>query len=205
MTADLADDPTWLAAYRAGEQHALRRVFDAYVHDVDVIMRRGTMTKDGSRRVPGVAVDAIDDLIQDVFVKVFSHQTRSSFDGQRPFRPYLRQVARFTLVDHHRRSGRVVAHVDPNDDINVEPLWVAAPAAADDVVAQQQLTNEVRAFKEELSADEQAFVQLRFVDGVGQREVAARLQITRAEVRKRDDDVRTRLRAFLARRMRRGA
>lgn len=200
MSLDLADDKAWLSAFRDGDREALRRVFDAYVTDVDVILRRGTVTKDGQRRIVGVDSALVDDLIQDVFVKVFAEKTRTAYDGSRPFRPYLRQIARHTLIDHHRRAGREVPHVEEEPAPDADVMWMNGPMLPDDLAVQNEVIRDVQAFKAQLSDDERAFVQARFVEGMGQREVASTWKLTRTEVRKRDASIRDRLRRFLANR-----
>ncbi|TNE58443.1 MAG: sigma-70 family RNA polymerase sigma factor [Sphingomonadales bacterium] len=50
------------------------------------------------RRIPA---DQLDDLVQDVLLAL--HHKRSTYDGSRPFLPWLAAIARYRWVDHLRK------------------------------------------------------------------------------------------------------
>lgn len=55
----------------------------------------------------------VDDLVQDVLLSV--HAARSTYDANRPFRPWLAAIARNRIADRARRYTRRSAHEVPAD------------------------------------------------------------------------------------------
>jgi RNA polymerase sigma-70 factor (ECF subfamily) len=51
-----------------------------------------------------IAVDAVDDLVQDTLVSL--HRKRASYDPARPFLPWLAAIARYRWVDRLRQTYR---------------------------------------------------------------------------------------------------
>lgn len=70
------------------------------------------------RRLRG-ADDDVEDLVQDTLIAV--HTRRASYDRGRAFTAWLYAVARYKMIDHFRRVGRL-RPIDECDDL---------PAAAD--------------------------------------------------------------------------
>ena len=84
------------------------RSYDALLRAVTPLL----MTFDGRRLHQGEA-DA-QDLVQDTLMAI--HMRRESYDGSRPFTPWLFAIARHKLVDHFRRR-RVTTNIDELGDI----------------------------------------------------------------------------------------
>ena len=71
----------------------------------------------------------IEDLIQDTLMAI--HMRRESYDGARPFTPWLFAIARHKLVDHFRRR-RVSSNIDDLSEIlRVEGFEEAIEARLD--------------------------------------------------------------------------
>jgi RNA polymerase sigma-70 factor (ECF subfamily) len=56
------------------------------------------------RRMRGAEAD-IEDLVQETLIAV--HERRATYDRERPFTPWLYAIARYRLIDHHRRRREV--------------------------------------------------------------------------------------------------
>jgi RNA polymerase sigma-70 factor, ECF subfamily len=56
----------------------------------------------------------VDDVVQEILISV--HKARHTYDGQRPFRPWLSAIAKFRISDHLR--GYYAQHQDKTEDIN---------------------------------------------------------------------------------------
>ena len=98
--------PSLLRRFREGEREALSAVYRFYFDDVYRLGQHGFVTRDGLRggRIEPEA-DRVD-FVQDVFVKAFASDARLSYDGLRPYRPFLLRIARNLRVDLARRAGR---------------------------------------------------------------------------------------------------
>ena len=161
-----------LERFRAGDRAALAEVYRYYYEDVHRLARSGFITRKGARAA-GMRHEADRlDFVQDVFVKAFATSARTSYDGTRPYRPFLLQIARNLRVDQLRQSERILDEVEPPDVecTEVDLHW-------------SRLLNEAGSFLGSLRGDVQTVAQLRFVEELSQVDVAERLGITRRRVR----------------------
>ena len=87
----------------------------------------------------------LDDLVQEVLLAV--HNKRASFDGSRPFLPWLAAIARYRWVDHlrsvYRREEEALEGHEPADEgdedavlarISLERLFVKIPDRQAEVI-----------------------------------------------------------------------
>src|SRR5215218_7911539 len=88
---DLQSDRQLLMRFRDGERDALLVVYRAFVTEVETLCRRGFIL-DGLK-VPPLPGPMVMDVVQDVFLKAFSQSARLAYDGLRPYRPFLLQLA----------------------------------------------------------------------------------------------------------------
>lgn len=67
-------------------------------------------------RLPAAAVD---DAVQDALITI--HNKRATFDGTRPFGPWMGAIARFLWIDRLRRTGRQAEGAAPGEEAAVLP------------------------------------------------------------------------------------
>ena len=61
------------------------------------------MKAQGHVYVAGVPdTDAEHDLVRETFVRAFAEKARSSFDGLRPYRPFLLRITKNLMIDRFR-------------------------------------------------------------------------------------------------------
>src|SRR5262249_23827941 len=121
------------------------------------------------------------DVVQDVFLKAFSETARKSYDGTRPFGPFLTVIARNVLIDWARRSSREIA-----DNAAIEAaLSKAEDPGADDgsAVFAPALLALTQRYIDGLPAEFRAVHLRRFVMAEPQRGAAAALGISRQTLR----------------------
>ena len=181
-----------LDAFRAGDRQALEVVYMFYVDAVFNLVRFGFLLADGKRVVGTTRPDMQRELVHDVFVRAFAERARISYDGLRPYRPFLLRLARNVIIDAWRRRGLTLA--DPAD---VEELATETPT--DDDLDWQRLTHATRTWSATLDDECKRFVALRFEEGLGQRDVAKSMGATRRRVRTLETVVRRGLLAHLTR------
>ncbi len=183
-----------LRRFRAGEREALEIVYRRYVDDVMRLLRTGFVSRRSGKmyRVPGVVPDStLLDITQEVFARAFAPSGRAGYDGLRPYRPYLLQIARNLRIDQLRREGREVSAGDtgsPNSYLDFDALLesnaaIAAPDEQHDDPGWLQLREATRAHVASLSPEQQRFIELRFVRELPQIEVAELMAVTRRRVR----------------------
>lgn len=190
------NDRELLRDFREGRRDALERVYWTYVDKVERIIRFGFVRGD-SVALSGVgnSQSELRDLVHEVFAKTFAPEVRCTYDGVRPYGPYLFAVARNVLADWGRRSGREVPTEGPEIEAALEPREPEElPAYAD-----ERTVAIVERFIRELPPELRALHEQRSIAGLSQREAAEALGITRQVLRTRETRLRDMLRERLAR------
>lgn len=133
----------------------------------------------------------VPDLVQEVFTRAFVATRRLAYDETRDYAPYLVTIARNLLVDGARHAGREQA-VDTTE-------FADLPAAETDVEpwADPQVMRLVEGYLKSLPAPLQAVHDVRYVQGLPQRDAAARIGISRQQLRTREAQIREGLAAKL--------
>ena len=147
----------WLAArLSAGDERALAEVFDGLARTV----------YGSALRVLGDN-DAAQDVVQDVFVELWTHPGRYD-PAAGTLRTYLTVLARHRAVDLIRSELRRIARQER--DYRLAPT---APAQyASDVVLAAETASLVRDAVETLPASQRQVIELAYFEGLSCREVA---------------------------------
>jgi RNA polymerase sigma-70 factor (ECF subfamily) len=189
--ASFADAPGLLAGFREGRREALELVYRENVRAVDNYVR--ALARASGRRELGRSGD-VADLIQEIFVRVFSPAARRNYDGARDFVPYLMTIARNCFIDRLRVSGREVLWTD-QELVRLADQALREPEEAPDARTLGLLNAYIRGLPEELKG----VYEQRFVLGKSQEESSAALGISRRAVRTGEGRLRTGLRKALVR------
>lgn len=185
------DKPELLPAFRRGDRAALERAYRHFAGDVSRILRLGFVTGgDAKVRVPGLHDDAaLADAIQEVFVRAFQERARASYDATRPYRPFLLQIARNLRLDQQRRAGREISLSRLEEEVGSFDLDAAIERDALDLPEPQArrewegLLAQTRGYIAALDETARRLIELRFVQGRGQEDVAQAMGVTRRFVR----------------------
>ena len=185
-----------LRRFRAGDPPALEEVYWAYVGKIEGIVRHGVAVPGTGGRVGGSGRHRADlaDLVQEIFIRAFAPPARQAYDGLRDYGPYLFTVARHVVIDWGRRQGREI----PTLDVDLEGLVEAPGPPLPEEAAAGDL-DIVRRYLDQLSAELRAVHQVRYEQGLSQREAADRLGVSRQQLRTLEDHLRTGLRRALKR------
>lgn len=190
---DLLDDPKLLRAFKAGEPHALEKVYRLYVPWVARLVRTGLNVAGGGRVGLNNQAD-VEDVLQDVFHKLLSPKGRQNYDGLRPYSGLVRAVTRSSLVDHLRRQRRHPAPTQADEDVLDKALDQAA-------LGQNTLNPDesllVKQFMETCTAEERRLLTLRFEECVSQRDASDALGLSRQTIRTLETRIRERFEAFV--------
>jgi RNA polymerase sigma-70 factor (ECF subfamily) len=165
-----------LEDFRRGDPKVLTQVYNAFMPTVARLARFGF----GFR---GYAMDYEQlDLIQETFVRAFSEPARIAYNGISPYEAYLVGIAKNIVIDQFRRRAARIRAFDfgPTNQVDEGQTSASAPEAQLDLVRLHRVVN---AFVENLPRLEQRFVNLRFVDGQSQEQVAKSMKLGRNRVR----------------------
>lgn len=163
----VAVDAAMVAAFRRGDDEAVRHIYRTYSRLVFTVAYRVL----GDR---GLAEEAT----QQTFLQAWRHA--ASFDADRDPAPWLVTIARRVAIDVQRREARrPTSSLDdaPADDPNL----VTEPPSA----AQLWDTWQIRAAIDELDEREREVVRLQHLDGFTHTEIADQLGIAVGTVKSR--------------------
>jgi RNA polymerase sigma factor (sigma-70 family) len=191
--------PDLLARFRHGETAALETVYWAYIDRVTRVVQavlNGYIAATGERIRFGRT--ELGDLVQEVFARAFSPESRQRYDGQRPYGPYLSQIARNVVIDHCRAVRHQVA-VDVGPLLEALSLESGDSENALDRWADQETIAVVEKYLASLEAGLRRVHQALYVEGLSQRDAAAALGLGRQAVRGMETRLREGLRRELSR------
>jgi len=167
-------DREQVGRFQAGQRDVLEQIYWENIDQIEALVRACLV------RAQRFSVANLTDLVQDVFAKAFSPKARAAYDGEREYGPFLRQLARNTLVDWLRRgTHEILAPVDFDRMVVDEPSVVeegGGPFAPDLVALAQRF---VLALDPELKAVHER----RFVAAESQDAAARALGISRQNLR----------------------
>jgi RNA polymerase sigma-70 factor (ECF subfamily) len=181
----LLEDRRLLDGFRRGDESALTEVYREYVPKVVDALRLGfSFESSGNRlRFKGFSDPLeLETFVQAVFIRAFSEPARMSYDGLRPFEPYLLTIARNVVIDELRRRRSAIERlidVDPGD--RSEP--VSQAPLPDEELEGNRVRRLVEDFVGSLDAHGRHYVQLRFADGLSQLAAAREMRISRMRAR----------------------
>ena len=189
-----ADNRPLLDAFRRGDRAALATVYHHYVDDIAAVIRHGFSIPTSGIRVRGAADEQTErDLVQDVFVRAFGVRARDTYDGVRPYGPYLRRIAKNLLIDR----ARAVDPTIPLDDADRE--LVIEPEARENDGAWNEQRRATTDFIAALAPELQRLVKLRFEEEMTQDQTAEALGVSRRRVRTLEARIQRGLRKALRR------
>ncbi len=148
---------------RAGDERALEECYREY----------GPLVRNFLRRFVGV--DEADDLLQQVFLEFWRAHRR--LDPSHSPAALLLAIARRRAIDHLRRRRHVV--------VDVESVRDLVGDHGDEVIDRLVWSSEVRQALALLSPDQRECLELAYLGGLSQREVADRLGIPLGTVKAR--------------------
>lgn len=195
-----------LEGFREGRRDALATVYRMHVDEVVRLLRRGFNFSSGgqTRRFVGYAGPFdLQDAVQETFRLAFEPRARAGYDGLRPYGPYLRTIARNVVLQAYRTQARRFPVLTAEGTEKVEAqAELETGGGADDPgparwVQEQQVRDLVQAFLEQLGAEDRQLVELRFVQGLSQRDAAEALGIGRQRIRTKELRLRRRLLGYL--------
>ena len=190
-----------LRGFREGERGALTAVYRMYAAVMARFLRGGFSFQSGARHHRFVGYRSsfeLHDALHETFRRAFEPRARESYDGLRPYGPYLRTIARNVVLKTFRAREVLFPELDDGALAGAAPIGVTLDLPTPErVVHDAQLRRLVRGFLDELDAADRELITLRFSEGKSQRDVAALLGLGRQRVRGREVKLRARLLAYL--------
>lgn len=196
-------DRLWVQQIREGNDEAWRLLIEQY---------EGRLLAYATARLPDRAT--AEDVVQETFVGFY--RSLPNFDGSRSIEAYLYQICSYKLTDHLRRSGRrrslsfaQMADGSGEGEADFDP---AASAAAASSIARGHerrqieehaiagvLRQQIEKWRDKGDHRKLMCIELLVVQGMPNKEVAAKLDISEQQVANYKADFIQRTRTLLAR------
>lgn len=116
----------------------------------------------------------VDDVLQEILLSI--HKARHTYDGQRPFLPWVYAIVRFRLSDHLRAHYGEHLHEQA-------PLEEAENIAAQDVTEEGLTYESIKGVVEALPEKQANILKLMHNDGYTAKETAAKLGMNESAVK----------------------
>ena len=136
-----------------------------------------------ARRIP---TSDVDDVLQNIFLRV--QRGLTNLRDEERFGPWIFQLARNTIADHHRAAARQPFAAEPGEDVEN-----AAPPDEENLV-EQELATHVAPFVASLPSPYREALTLTELEGLTQKDAAAMLGIPLSTMKSRVQRGRERLR-----------
>ncbi|MGC4093584.1 MAG: RNA polymerase sigma factor [Polyangiaceae bacterium] len=184
-----AENPDLLGAFRAGERRALEQVYRTHVRPIERYVY-SLCRAAGAYEL--LQTSTLADLLQEIFIRAFSHNARQAYDGVRDYQHYLRAIARNCFVDALRARGREVLKAP--EEFLLDPC---EPEAEPDAHCDPRIVAVLQAYLGELTPGLDGVYRQRFVLGRSQDEASAALGLSRRQLRTAEQRLRVGLRRAL--------
>ncbi|MCA9700187.1 MAG: sigma-70 family RNA polymerase sigma factor [Myxococcales bacterium] len=192
---------TRLQGFKAGERQALTEVYREHVDEVALLLRHGFSFESAGRHHRFVGYQSgfeLQDVLHETFRRAFEPRARESYDGIRPYGPYVKTIAR-NLVLRSFRAREVLFPVDDGASASTggAPVVVDEGPTPERAVHDRQVQELVAAFLAGLDEEDRRLITLRFEQGLSQRDAADAMSLGRQRVRTREKQLRQQLLVFL--------
>lgn len=186
--------------FKAGERAALTEVYRRHAEEVALLLRHGFAFESGGRGHRFVGFGSgfeLQDVLHETFRRAFEPRARAAYDGIRPYGAYVGTIARNLVL----RSFRAREVLFPLLDGGGEQPTVVSPIdegpSPEREVHDAEVRELVAGFLATLAPDDRRLIELRFVEGLSQRDAAAALGLGRQRVRTREKQLRGKLLEYL--------
>jgi RNA polymerase sigma-70 factor, ECF subfamily len=116
----------------------------------------------------------VDDLLQEILLSI--HKARHTYDGERPYRPWVYAVAKFRLQDHLR--AHYADHLHHAIELSEVENDLTAPVTESDI-SYESISGEVQ----KLPPKQAAILQMMHQDGYTAKEVAEKTGMKESAVK----------------------
>jgi RNA polymerase sigma-70 factor (ECF subfamily) len=116
----------------------------------------------------------VDDLMQEILISI--HKARHTYDGNRPYKPWVYAIARFRLQDHLR--AHYADHLHHADDLS-EIEETLQQDVTESAISYESISGEV----EKLPEKQATILRMMHQEGYTAREVAEKIGMNESAVK----------------------
>jgi RNA polymerase sigma factor (sigma-70 family) len=167
-----SEDRELVEAVRDGDDSAFEELYRRYHPRIAAYVRR--MVRDPARA---------EDLAQDSFFSALRRMRAT--DSEIAFKPWIFEIARNATIDHWRRSNRaeeVSVEAEDGQLRQSDRVRLVGAAGPDSALVDKERFDHLRGAFDELSDVHTRILVMRELEGLSYREIAERLDLSRASV-----------------------
>ena len=181
----LTQERQLLDAFRLGERRALEEVYRHYAPMLSRQLLAGVQIEASGQRLKAIPHGwcDIEVIVQETFTRAFTQKVRASYDGLRPYSGFLLGVARFVLLDAHRKHRQELARFVPLEDESIQDPRGEPQESPEELAASKEERDLILEFLSSCTEEELAVYRLRYEEGLSQDAAAKRCQTTRMKLR----------------------
>jgi RNA polymerase sigma-70 factor (ECF subfamily) len=180
---DDSEDLRWVSKARTGNQKAFEKLVVKYQKRIYSTVRRMVLDHDDT-----------NDIVQDTFVKVYTHLHR--FDDRYPFYPWLHRIAINTTLNHQKKRSRRKEHFATEGEMEFSKAGSADENPMKETL-HRELEDRIAEAMERLPFDQRIVFVLRTSDGLSYQEISEQLNVSVGTVMSRLSRAREKLRDLL--------
>jgi RNA polymerase sigma-70 factor (ECF subfamily) len=188
----LPSDRELLARFRAGDRKALEAVYRHYAPQLSAMVFKGLATQGGRVRATGPF--EVGAVVQETFARALQERARTAYDGLTPYISYLAAIARNHLLNERRvreePAEAVALEGAAGSAANGEAALSSAPRRPDEIAEAHELKNLIDGFLAARTQLERNIFQARFVEQLTQDDAAAKVGLSRIQVRRAEAHLR---------------
>lgn len=184
-----------LERFRDGDPDALAEVFRRHVEVLVRRLRAAAWRGKGFERLRSEL--ELENTVLEVFARALEPRARRVYDGIRPFEHFLMGIARNYLLEQSRNREHASGINGELDQHLERVLGSEARADLEQMLVDRELESLVETFRTGLTGEELRIFELRFTEELAQEDAAAKLGLSRIQLRRRELALKRRLLDYL--------
>lgn len=173
-----------LQRFRAGDPEALAEVFRQHSEILVKRLRAAAWRGKGFDRLRSDV--ELENVVLEVFARAFEPRARQVYDGLRPFEHFLMGIARNFLLEESRNREHASGVATDFETQLDRALLADLPGDLEQSLVDRELEGLIAAFRAALTEEEQRIYELRFAQELAQEDAAAKLGLSRIQLRRRE-------------------
>lgn len=180
----------------------MQEVYQRHAKEVTTTLRYGFSFQASGRHHRFVGYRSafeLHDALHETFRRAFEPGSRERYDGLRPYGPYLKAIARNVVLRGFRAREVQFPEVREDGEARGSAIELVdeSTETPEQEVGRAQVRAVVKRFMDTLGDKDRRLLELRFVEGKSQRDVADQLGLGRQQVRGREAKLRQQMLRYL--------
>ncbi len=113
-----------------------------------------------------------EDIFQDTFIKVIKSLKKGKYQEKGIFVSWVVRIAHNLIIDHYRKEKHLKTYSNDDNEIDIFNSPKFSEQNVEDIMIQDQITQDVKKLIDELPSDQKQVILLRHYGGLSFKEIA---------------------------------